>query len=179
MDFDDPIYLNKVGIESSQQYSFKQLLLIAVLIAERCVTLTIICMRHQLCLIQVRAELRDEACIKETRQNPGVKCGFQNPASDYVCAMTFDESKAEPGQKKPVQVFISVFSVSLMLNSLPAQHGSDERQIVAAAAAAQSSFHLEDHRNARLEELLPLSCSVELGVQFSTLLISALFCRLL
>lgn len=62
--------------------------------------------------------------------------------------MTSDESEAEPRQRKPLQVFISVFSVSLMLNSLPAQHGSDERQIVAVAAGAQSSFHLEGHRNA-------------------------------
>lgn len=78
MGFDDPLYLNKVGIESSQQYSFKQLLLIAVLVAERCVTLTIVCMRHQLCLIQVSAELRDETCSKETRQNPCVKCGVKS-----------------------------------------------------------------------------------------------------
>lgn len=71
----------------------------------------------------------------------------QIPANDYVCAITFDESKAEPRQRKPVQIFLSVFSVSLMLHSLPAQHGSDEHQIVTVAAAAQSSFHLEEHRN--------------------------------
>lgn len=78
MDFDDSLYLNKVGIESSQQYSFKQLLLIAVLIAERHVTLTVVGMRHQLCLIEVSAELRDETCIKATRQNPCVLCGVKS-----------------------------------------------------------------------------------------------------
>lgn len=78
MDFDDSLYLNKVGIESSQQHSFKQLLLITVFIAERRVTLTIVCMRHQLCLIQISAELRDETCIKATRQNPCVKCGVKS-----------------------------------------------------------------------------------------------------
>lgn len=77
-DFDNCVYLNKVGIESSQQYSFEQLLLIAVLIAERRVTLTTACLRHQLCLIQVSAELRDETYIKTTRQNPCVRCGVKS-----------------------------------------------------------------------------------------------------
>lgn len=92
--------------------------------------------------------------------------------------MTLDESKAEPGQRKPVQKFISVFSVSLMLYSLPAQHGSDERQIVTVAAAAQSSFHLEKHRNT-WSGIVAVVVWYGVGVQFSTLLISALFCRLL
>lgn len=61
--------------------------------------------------------------------------------------MTFDESKAEPRQRKPVQIFISVFSVSLMLYSLPAQHGSGEHQIVTVAFTAQSSFHLEEQKH--------------------------------
>lgn len=72
-DFCDSFHLNKVGIESSQQDSFKQLLLVAALVAERRVTLTRVSMWHQLGFIEVRAELGDETCIKATSQNPCVK----------------------------------------------------------------------------------------------------------
>lgn len=55
-------HLNEVGIESSQQHSFKQLILITVLIVERSVTLALIGNGHQLGFAQVLAELRDETC---------------------------------------------------------------------------------------------------------------------
>lgn len=53
-------YLNKVWKQSSQQHSLQQLLLVAVLIAQRSVVLTFAGMRHQLSFMQVGAELRDE-----------------------------------------------------------------------------------------------------------------------
>lgn len=73
--------------------------------------------------------------------------------NDEVSATTFDESKAEPGQRKPVQIFGSVFSVSRMLKSPPAQHGSDEHQVVTVAAAAQFGFCLEERREAALSKV--------------------------
>lgn len=69
-DFCDSFHLNKVGIESSQQDSFKQLLLVAALVAERRVALTRVGMWHQLGFVQVCAELGDETCVKATSQNP-------------------------------------------------------------------------------------------------------------
>lgn len=69
-DLCDSFHLNKVGIESSQQDSFKQLLLVAALVAERRVALTRVGMWHQLGFIQVCAELGDETYIKATSQNP-------------------------------------------------------------------------------------------------------------
>lgn len=62
------MYLNKVGIESSQEYSFKQLILVAVLVVERSVTLALIGARHQLRFVQVLAELRDETCSTTAQQ---------------------------------------------------------------------------------------------------------------
>lgn len=53
-------YLNEVWKQSSQQHSLQQLVLVAVLIAERSVLLTLAGMRHQLSFVQVGAELRDE-----------------------------------------------------------------------------------------------------------------------
>lgn len=72
-DFCDSFHLNKVGIESSQQHSFKQLLLVAALVAERGVALTRVGVWHQLGFVQVCAELGDETCTKATSQNPCVK----------------------------------------------------------------------------------------------------------
>lgn len=86
--------------------------------------------------------------------------------NDRARAMTFDEPKAEPRQGKPLQIFISVFSVSLKLNSPPAQHGSDEQQVVAAAAAAQSSFHLEEHTNAARSAVVTLLHDMNLDCVF-------------
>lgn len=54
------MYLNEVWKQSSQQHSLQQLLLVAVLIAQRSVLLTFAGMRHQLSFVQVGAELRDE-----------------------------------------------------------------------------------------------------------------------
>lgn len=61
-----------------------------------------------------------------------------------VCfKLTIDESKTEPRQSVFVQIFISVLSVPLLLNSPPAQHSSNEHQIITVAVAAQSLFHLD------------------------------------
>lgn len=56
------MYLNEVGIKSSQQYSFKQLILVAVLVAERSGMLAFTGLRHHLGFMQVPGELRDETC---------------------------------------------------------------------------------------------------------------------
>lgn len=69
-DLCDSFHLNEVGIESSQQDSFKQLFLVAALVAERRVALTRVGMWHQLGFMQVCAELGDETCIKATSPNP-------------------------------------------------------------------------------------------------------------
>lgn len=62
----------------------------------------------------------------------------------YTCLTpTIDESKAEPGQNVFVQIFISVLSVPLALHSPPAQHNSNEHQIITVAGAAQSLFCLD------------------------------------
>ena len=62
----------------------------------------------------------------------------------YVCLIpTIYETKAEPRQGVFVQIFISLLSVPLLLSSPPAQHSSNEYQIVAAAGATQSLFRLE------------------------------------
>lgn len=61
------MYLNEVGIESSQQHSFKQLILLAVFIAERSVTLALTGARNQLSFMQVLTELSDETCNRMTR----------------------------------------------------------------------------------------------------------------
>ena len=60
------MYLNEVGIESSQQDSFKQLILVTVFIVERSVMLAFIGTRNHLSFIQVITELRDEPYIKMT-----------------------------------------------------------------------------------------------------------------
>lgn len=54
------MYLNKIWKQSGQQHSLQELLLVAVLIADRSVLLTLAGMRHQLSFMQVGAELRDE-----------------------------------------------------------------------------------------------------------------------
>lgn len=62
----------------------------------------------------------------------------------YTCfKLTADESKAGPGQNVFVQIFISVLFVPLPLNSPPAQHDSNEHQIITVAGATQSLFHLD------------------------------------
>ena len=63
--------------------------------------------------------------------------------------LTINEPKAEPRQSVTVQIFISVLSVPLLLDSPPAQHSSNEHQIVAVAGAAQSLFHLDEHNTDR------------------------------
>ncbi len=65
------MHLNEVGIESSQQHSFEQLILVAVLVVERSVTLALIGTRHQLGFVHVLAELRDETySTMEQEQKP-------------------------------------------------------------------------------------------------------------
>lgn len=56
------MYLDEVGKESSQQQSFKQFILVAVLVVERSVTLALVGTGNQLGFMQVLAELRDETC---------------------------------------------------------------------------------------------------------------------
>lgn len=62
------MYLNEVGVESRQQHSFNQLILVAVLIVERSVTLALTGTRNQLSIMQVLTELRDETCNSMTRK---------------------------------------------------------------------------------------------------------------
>lgn len=57
--------------------------------------------------------------------------------------LTIDESKAEPRQGVFVQILIPVLSVPLLLKRPPAQHTSNEHQIVTVAGAAQSLFRLD------------------------------------
>lgn len=59
-------HLDKVGIESSQQDGFQQLVLAAALVAEGRVALALVGVRHQPGFVQARAELSDETCIKAT-----------------------------------------------------------------------------------------------------------------
>lgn len=61
------MYLNEVGIQSSQQHSFEQLVLVAVLVVERRVTLALAGTRNQLGVAQVITELRDETCGVDER----------------------------------------------------------------------------------------------------------------
>lgn len=69
--------------------------------------------------------------------------------SVYV-KLTIDESKTELWENVFVQILISVLSVSLMLNSSPAQNSSNENQIITVAAATQSLFHLQEQRESQL-----------------------------
>lgn len=65
---------------------------------------------------------------------------------------TIDESKAGPRQHVFVQIFLSVPSVSLLLDSLPAQHGPAEHQVVTVAGTAQSLFGLDKQITERKNE---------------------------
>jgi len=61
-----------------------------------------------------------------------------------VCVkLTVDEAQAEPGQSVPVQKLVALLPVALVLKFPPAQHGSNEHQVVAGAGAAQSLFGLD------------------------------------
>lgn len=62
------MYLNEVGIKSSKNHSFKQLILVAVFIVEGGLTLALTGSRNQLSFIQVLAELRDETCSTMTQE---------------------------------------------------------------------------------------------------------------
>lgn len=66
-------HLNEVGIEPSQQHSFKQLILVAVLVVERIGTLAVAGTGHQLGFVQVLAELRDETCSGAAQRQKQVK----------------------------------------------------------------------------------------------------------
>lgn len=102
----------------------------------------------------------------------------------YSCfKLTIDESKAEPGQNVLVQIFISVLSVPLPLNSPPAQHNSNEHQVITVAGAAQSLFCLDANERARLDFVFCSYCKTTWidgrVVKYFTLLTCGLFSRLL
>lgn len=69
------MYLNEVGKETSQEHSFKQPILVAVLIVERHMTIALTSTRNQPGFMQVLAELRDETCSIDdgTRESHFVK----------------------------------------------------------------------------------------------------------
>lgn len=69
-------YLNEIWKESSQQHSLQQLVLVAVLVAESSVLLTIAGIRHQLSFVQVGAELRDEPWRKLAQQEGKLSAMF-------------------------------------------------------------------------------------------------------
>lgn len=73
------MYLDEVGVESSQQHSFQKFILVAVLIVKRRLPLALAGTRHQLSLVQIFTELRDETCSKEAQN----KHHFVLPVNKY------------------------------------------------------------------------------------------------
>lgn len=53
-------HLNEVGVESGQQHGFEQLVLVAVHVVQRRLTLAVVSAGNQLGVAQVLAELSDE-----------------------------------------------------------------------------------------------------------------------
>ena len=78
------MYLNEVGIESSQQYSFQHLILVAVLVVARRVTLAVIGIRHQPGFLEVCAELSHQTCSKKTVKRVRRRSDSKNVQRQYL-----------------------------------------------------------------------------------------------
>lgn len=144
------MYLNEVGIQPSQQHSFKQLILVAVLIVERGVTLAVTGMRNKPGVMQIITELRYKTCNRIRWQKylnlaKNKRAGifnFQKWTETGCKRLTVYKTKAGLGQGVSLQKVIPVLSVAVVLNFPPAQNSSTDHQIVTVAWATQSLFGL-------------------------------------